>query len=343
MIARTIALLDPEVLLIDFSSTTEPAELVRELAAISRKAVLLGYGARFSDAQRAALESAGLAGILQDTFSPGDLDEAVRWALHQTHPVEHRNLFAFLPAKAGSGCSTTVLNTAAQVANTLGMKTLLIEGALRSGVMSYMLDLRARGGLLAILEESGNLSPVEWQSHIETIGKLDLLLANPLHAGFLPTWATYFHILSFSHSMYDCIMVDLPEVVNPATSELVTAARMVFIVCEPEIASLKLVQVRRKELEAAGVPPDRISVIGNRWESKRLTKEALEAETRTPMYAALPNDYQQVKNAVMESRLVSPDSKFGQACATLARRISGARQEAPSGPVASLLRRFAGN
>ena len=184
-------------------------------------------------------------------------------------------------------------------ANTLGMKTLLIEGDLRSGVMSYMLDLRARGGLPAILEESGNLSPVEWQSHIETIGKLDLLLANPLHAGFLPTWATYFHILSFSHSMYDCIMVDLPEVVNPATSELVTAARMVFIVCEPEIASLKLVQVRRKELEAAGVPPDRISVIGNRWESKRLTKEALEAETRTPMYAALPNDYQQVKNAVM--------------------------------------------
>ncbi|MFM2126308.1 MAG: hypothetical protein RL328_2759 [Acidobacteriota bacterium] len=342
-IARTIAPLDPEVLLIDFSAVAEPEELIRELAQISRKAVLLGYGTRYSESQRAALEAAGLSGMLQDSFTPTDLDEAVRWAQHQAHPVLHPNIFAFLPAKAGSGCSTTVLNTAAHLANTLDKKTLLIEGDLRSGVVAFMLDLRNRGGLQAILEESGNLSPVHWQSHVETIGKLDLLMADPLHAGPLPTWATYFHILAFSHTMYDCILADLPEVVNPATSELVMAARLVFIVCEPELASLKLVQVRRKELEAAGVPADRICVLGNRWESKRLTKEALEAETRTPMYAALPNDYLQVKNAVMESRLVAPTSKFGQACATLARRISGARQEAPSGPVASLLRRFAGD
>ena len=342
-IARTIAPLNPEVLLIDFYSAAEPEELVREVAQATRKAVLLGYGARFSEAQRAALETAGLSGMLRESFTPAELDEAVRWALHQAHPVEHPNMFAFLPAKAGSGCSTTVLNTAAHLANTLDKKTLLIEGDLRSGSMAFLLELEKPGGLPAILEESGNLSPVEWQTHTHTIGKLDLLLANPLHPGQLPTWATYFHILRYVHTLYDCIMVDLPELVNPATSELALAARTVFIVCEPELASLKLVNVRRQELEAVGVPTDRICVLANRWEPKRLTKQALEAETRTPMYAALPNDYQQVKNAVMESRLVAPSSKFGHACETLARRIAGARQEAPSGPVAALLRRIAGD
>ena len=342
VIAQTLAPRDPEVILIDLNESNDPGELVRQLTQISRKAVFLGLGAEFTDDQRAALEMAGLAGILNPSFGPTDLEEAIRWTLHEAHPLKHPNVLAFLPAKAGCGCSTAVLNTAAALANTLDKRTLLIEGDRRSGTLSVLLDVESKGGLPFICAGSGQLSPVDWRQHVQAIGKLDLLLANPLRPGPQPTWATYFHILGFTEPMYDFILADLPELVNPATTELVTAARLVFIVCEPELASLKLVQVRRAELEATGVDPERICVLANRWEPRRLTKEALEATTHTPMYAALPNDYQQVKNAAMESRLVAPNSNFGKACATLARRIGGARQAAPEGPVATLLRRFSG-
>lgn len=341
-LARSLAPLDPEVVLVDLSAATDAAELVEELAKSARKAVFLGFGTRVSEQQTATLERAGLSGILRESFSSSDLEDAVRWALHQAHPAEHPNIIAFLPAKAGCGCSTTVLNTAASLANALNKTTLLIEADRRSGTLSILLDRQPRGGLPRMCAESGKLTSIEWRQHVDAVGKPELLLANPVKPGPQPTWATYFHILNFSRPLYDYILVDLPELVNPATTELVTAARLVFIVCEPELASLKLVQVRRAELEAAGVPSERICVLPNRWESERLTKQALEAITRTPMYAALPNDYQEVKNAAMESRLVSPTSQFGKACATLARRISGARQEAPEGPVATLLRRFAG-
>jgi len=58
------------------------------------------------------------------------------------------------------------------------------------------------------------------------------------------------------------------------------------------------------------------------------------------MFAALPNDYEQVKDAALESRLVSRNSPFGNACAELARRLANVPEREPSGPVASLLRRF---
>ena len=155
----------------------------------------------------------------------------------------------------------------------------------------------------------------------------------------LPTWVNYYHMLSFIEKQYDFIIVDLPEVANAATAELLRVARLVFIVCEPEVTSLKLVRLRRTELESFAVPPERICVLGNRWESHRLNRDIVHT-AGSPMFAALPNDYGQIQNAALESRLVSRDSQFYRACADLARRLADLPETLQPGPVASLLRRF---
>jgi Flp pilus assembly CpaE family ATPase len=130
--------------------------------------------------------------------------------------------------------------------------------------------------------------------------------------------------------------------INPATAELAAAAQNIFIVCEPELASLKMTGIRRAELEAVGVPSAKICVLANRWDAKRLTRAILEHTAGLPMYAALPNDYQEVKNASMESRVVSAQSAFAIACATLARRVSGRPQLEPEGAISSILRKIPG-
>lgn len=338
-LTRDLALAAAEVILVDVGSWPTVGELVKQAKGASRNAVVLGYRGVCTPEEESEMEQAGITDVLRSPFSAKDLDMAAHKALHVRRPLGHPNILAFLPSKAGSGCSTVVLNTAAVLANDMGQRTLLIEGDRRSGVLSMVLGVEDKGGLPAILAQCGKLTAVEWRQHLASIGELDMLLANPLKPGPQPTWATYFQILDFVKAQYDFILVDLPELINPATAELALAARNVFVVCEPELASLKLVGVRRAELEAAGVEPAKICVLGNRWEGRRLTKEALEKTAQVPMYAAMPNDYLQVKNAAMESRLVSKDSAFGKACVELAHRVCSMPTPA-EGRVGSLWRMF---
>jgi Flp pilus assembly CpaE family ATPase len=150
----------------------------------------------------------------------------------------------------------------------------------------------------------------------------------------------YYQRLLVIQKHYDFMLVDLPEVVNPATAELLSLAQRIFIVCEPEVTSLKLVPLRRAELECYAVPTEKIYVLGNRWEPHSLQREDVVRTAKAPMFAALPNDYQQVKNPALESRLVSSHSAFGTACAALARRLADMPETELSGPLAGLLRRF---
>jgi len=339
-ILNTLATLDPEVILLEVNDGPVAAHLASKLNAATRRAALIGFRGEWTPEEQTSLTGAGIVELLREPFSASELEAAAYRAIHARRPIVHQNVIAFLPSKAGSGCSTVAVNTAAVLANELNQRTLLIEADRRSGILSMLLDVEHRGGLADVLANAGKLTALEWRQHLVSIGKLDLLLASPFKPGTLPTWINYYQLLSFIEKQYDFIVVDLPEVANPATTELLTLARLVFIVCEPELPSLKLVRLRRTELESCGVLSERICILGNRWESNRIDREAVVKTAGAPMFAALPNDYEQVKNAALESRLVSRESQFGRACADLARRLADMPEAPQSGPVSSLLRRF---
>ena len=338
-ILQALSPLDPDVILLEVNDGQNVAALATKLNVGSR-AALVGFRGEWTLEEQNSFAEAGICKLLHEPFSAYELEAAAYEAVHLRRPIVHQNVLAFLPSKAGSGCSTVALNTAAALANDLEQRTLLIEADRRSGVLSMLLDVENQGGLAGALAHADALSGLEWRRHLVSIGKLDLLLANPSNPSTLPTWVNYYRLLSFAEKQYDFIIVDLPEVVNPATAELLRVARLVFIVCEPELPSLKLVGLRRTELESCAVPPEKICVLGNRWESHRLKREDIARAAGAPVFAALPNDYEQVKNAALESRLVSRESPFGRACADLARRLADMPETPPTGSVAGLLRRF---
>ena len=336
---RKLCSTDPDVILLEISDWPRMSQVAAQLNRESRRGAVVGFRGEWSAEEQKSFAESGIIELLHEPFSPTDLERAAHNAVHRRQPLTHQNILAFLPSKAGSGCTTVALNTAAALANDLDQRTLLVEADRRSGILSILLDVESRGGLAEVLARS-TLSGVEWSQHIQSIGKLDLLLANPFKPGPLPSWVNYYQMLLFAQKQYDFILVDHPEVVNPATAELLNAAQRIFIVCEPELASLKLVPLRRAELESCGVSAEKISVLGNRWEPHRLKREVVVQTARVPMFAALPNDYDQVKNAALESRLVSKESQFSKACADLARRLANVQDKESLGSVASLLRRF---
>jgi cellulose biosynthesis protein BcsQ len=337
---RTLCATDPDVILLQISDWQRVSRLAVQLNHASRRGALVGFREPWSSEEQKSFVEAGIVELLPEPFSPVDLERAAHRAVHRRQPLTHQNTLGFLPSKAGSGCSTVALNTAAALANDLNHRTLLMETDRRSGTLSILLDVEGREGLEEVLAQAGALTNGYWSQHLVSLGKLDLLLANPFKLGPLPTWVNYYQMLLFIQKQYDFILVDLPEVVNPATAELLGLAQRIFIVCEPEVTSLKLVPLRRAELESYAVPTEKIYVLGNRWEPHRIQREDVVRTAKAPMFAALPNDYQQVKNAALESRLVSRYSAFGNACAALARRLANVPEMEPSGPLAGLLRHF---
>jgi MinD-like ATPase involved in chromosome partitioning or flagellar assembly len=322
-VMRALSAHGPEVILLDLGDWDSVSVLAKHIKESKFRGVTIGFRPVWDRQEQLMFEEAGIPYLVRDPFSPADIEAVAYEAIHRKRPVTHENILAFLPAKAGGGCSTVVLNTAAALTQSISKSVLLIEADRRSGVLSIMLNQQARSGLAEALAQIGEMTPVEWQQHCVSAFGMHLLLADPSRRGALPSWADYYQLLRFVQTQYEYVLVDLPEVVNQATAEVVKSARGVFIVCTPEIPSLRMAGYRCAELEACAIPRDNVHIVLNRWESGRLSIPDIEGILERPVFGTLPNDYAKVKKAIIESRLVSPNSKFAEGCRTLAQKLSG--------------------
>lgn len=338
-IVRMLAVQNPAIILLDLGDWIEAAGIVSEIQNGLPRAVIIGFRPRWDRTEQLAFEAAGILDLLVEPFSPRDIEAAAYEAIHRRYPVTHENILALLPAKAGGGCSTVALHLATSIAGA-SKKVLLIECDQRSGPLSIMLALEDHKGLAEALEHQGEfLSPLEWRQVTAQINGVDLLLSNPKRRGRLPSWADYYKLLRSIQKQYDYIVVDLPEVINQATAEFVRNARAVFIVCQPELPSVRMANLRRTELEACEIPPDSVKVLVNRWE-RRLTLQSIEKGVGGTVFATLPNDYKEIKNAILDTRLASSNSRFGKACEALARTVSGLPENPHTFPKFTLLRKL---
>ena len=340
VVIRALRVHDPDLILLDIGDWEEAGPLAGHISGCNLRGITIGFRPSWNRLEQATFEDAGVNYLLREPFSPGEIEALACEALHKEHGVTNQNIRAFLPAKAGGGCSSVAIHTAVALADGLQKKALLIEADRRSGVYSILLNLNNRHGLDNALQLGGAMTPVEWAQHFVKVSGLHLLPADPKHRGRSPSWADYYQLLRYVQNLYDYLVIDLPEVVNEATAELVRSARSVFIVCTPEIASLKLARIRAEELEASEISPDRISVIVNRCERNSPAAKELEEMLERPVFATLPNDYAHLNAAMMESRLASPDSPFAQGCQAFARKLGGLTEAPPERFKLGLLRKL---
>jgi pilus assembly protein CpaE len=339
-VIRALGVHDPDLILLEIGDWESVASLAVSIKEHNLRGITVGFRPSWNRLEQLTFEEAGIHYLLREPFSPGEMETVAYEALHKERGVSNPNILAFLPAKAGGGCSTVAIHTAAALATGLTKNVLLIECDRRSGVYSIMLNLNGQPGLDNALQLGNAMTPGEWYQHIVRVSGLHLLPANPMHRSPLPSWAEYYQLLQFVQKQYDYLLVDLPEVVNEATAEVVRSARSVFIVCTPEIASLKMARFRAEELEACEIPRDRIRIIVNRWERDSPAAKELEEMLERQVFATLPNEYADLKAAMMESRLASPDSHFAEACRALARKLGGLPEAPPERFKLALLRKL---
>jgi Flp pilus assembly CpaE family ATPase len=168
---------------------------------------------------------------------------------------------------------------------------------------------------------------VIWSRYIVSAGGVDFLLTDTAIKEQVPAWTHYFQLLRFVAPKYDLVIVDLPEVVNSATAEAVRRARAVYVVSTPDLASLKLSQQRRLELENWGVERARIQALLNRGHKSDIGAKDAEKILECPVAATFPNDYKMVRKAIDEGSFIEPRSDLGRAYLTFAGMLMGVEAE----------------
>ncbi|HNY39635.1 MAG TPA: hypothetical protein PKJ41_04540 [Bryobacteraceae bacterium] len=335
--ARLLNIAQPDLFVVDYDNATSIAAVVSNVLERSPSTAVLAFGSGLGDAQETA-HKLGVEAVVPYPADVPTLVAAIDRAIHEKKGESIDNLYAFLPAKAGCGTSTLVLNTAARLAGSLGKRTLVLEADLRSGALDIMIGASPTGGSQQVLELAGQIDTFQWENNITRAHEVDFLLTRREAGGIIPDWHHYHQVLDFARPKYDIILVDLPELVNPATVEIVRRAASTFVICTAEIAPLKLAKLRCEEIALWGAPKSRINILLNRSQPGDMGVEELKAYTGQDVAAVFPNDYKNLREAMNHGSVLTVNSALGQAVLAFAGQLAGTPIVQPK--PAGLLRRL---
>jgi pilus assembly protein CpaE len=323
-LAKIVNTYVPDLIFLDMSDWESALAAATDIRAFAPHSAIVGFGAGWASSQEAKSRAAGVTELLISPVTLKTFEAGVERAIQKVRGPDQENLVAFLPAKAGSGASTVATNVAGYLsAAPLSKKTLLIDGDLHSGLISVALGINHPYSILDALENSSQLDSY-WMKCVAGGGKLNVLVSDRTKRETLPSWTHYHDLLDFVTSRYDQIVVDLPEVVNDATVEIVRRARRVFVVCTPEPASLTLTPQRYSELERRGLSPEKIGLLINRWHRGDPAAKEVESRLKRHVSGVFGNDYATVRDAARGHTFVNPESKLGRSFTTFAKALAGA-------------------
>jgi MinD-like ATPase involved in chromosome partitioning or flagellar assembly len=310
---------DIDLLFLDFVDPDHMPFNEEAAESLNRWTAVIGFSSARPD-----LQHNPLPGLVQGWLSlPLTESGFLRQVIDVTNIIRERTeeqLFAVLPAKAGSGASTVALHLARLLGERLAKDVLLVDGDLRSGVLATLLNQKIESGLREALRSAADLTPALWNSLILRLPRVHLLASPPAldDRPFLPHWTDYYKLIMYIRQAYSSVIMDLPELVNEATSEVVRCAEHVLVVTSAEIASLTLAGQRCAELDRAGVRPNRIGIVLNRWHRGDMSIDDIENMLERRVVAAIPNNYRLVQAAAVEGGFVRADSELGRAYDNLA-------------------------
>lgn len=317
----------PDLIFVELKPLEDALVLARMARVLARQTAVIGYSWTPLDLDIEKLVDAGVMATLPIPLTREGLRATVERAVSKARPELQDNLLAFLPAKAGSGATTVAIQVAGCLARDLDKKVLMMDADLHSGLVGVLLKVQGEYSIVHALENVAQLDGTLWGRIVAQVHGLDLLLAPQPNGPAVISWSKYHQLLRFLRGRYDEVVVDLPEVVNDATVEIVRRARRVFLVTTPELPSLVLARKRCSMLKERGVPPHRIEIIVNRWKKDEIEILEIERLLQEHVAAVFQSDYQCVRRAIQEGRLVGSKSELGKGFAAFAERLSDGRAE----------------
>jgi MinD-like ATPase involved in chromosome partitioning or flagellar assembly len=279
----------PELVFLGADDEAAAQAVEHDIRSIQPATAIFGVSSRVKRTQVFESSFGGFS-VFPIPCSPPEFRAAIIHSLEARCPSKNAAVFAFLPAKAGSGATTTALFVANILASLAHKKVLLLECDLHAGSISVLYNLRAAYSIMDALEDSHRLTDENWSEMVTRTGGVDVLSSvSRLGVRKVSPWG-YQRLLSFVRSRYDIVIGDLPEVVDDATEALVRAAQAVFVVSAPSTPSLYLATRRRYDLETRGVSAAKVKYILNRMTPGQAVPREAGWAINAEKIAAIPVD-----------------------------------------------------
>ena len=331
-LVQVLGIITPELVLFDLESSDAGLRLAREMRAYHPRTSYLAFSRKDDPALRLRATEAGVAEVLSIFCPPEELREVIGRVVGPQQKAVPDNILAFLPGKAGSGSTTTVLQLASCFASEFRQRVLVLEADVHSGVLAGVLGLQPEHTMMTALDSACQLNESMWMRLVSPAQGFDILtMPMAPEQATLTRWQ-YQRLLTFARFRYDTVLVDLSDVIEGYVEGIVTQAKGIYVVTTPEKASLLLARRRIEELRHRGAQPHRVHLLLNRcWDSDVSRREAAQTLEQEVLFA-LPNDDLCPRRSLPQSLPAVRETELGRSFASLARVLAGFAPPPPPPP-----------
>ncbi len=314
------------------------ADLMRALEALAMECVtgtkVIVVGRSNDVGLYKRLLDAGVSDYLVMPLDPIDFIAAVHRCFRGSAEDKLGRIVAFIGAKGGTGSSTLAHNVAYAMSKRVDADVLVADLDLQFGTLGLDFDVEAVQGLTDVLSSPDRLDDV-------LLRRLAVPYTEHLH--LLPTTTDlnrFFylkeehvdHLLDVARSSSWHIVVDLPHIWMQWTRKILLEADEIVITATPDLASMRNVKNLVDLLKKARPNDPLPRLVLNRMDTPKLAEiksKDFIAAVGLEESLSIPFNPQLFGKAANNGQLViesAPESKAGQAIASLAWRVGGTRQ-----------------
>jgi pilus assembly protein CpaE len=271
------------------------------------------------------------------------LDDAFRTALKRTAERVRSTkdgsrscvTLSFFGAKGGAGTTTLAVNTAIEIARLSKRPTLVIDLHQYVGEVALFLGVRPRYTLIDAIENLHRMDPeflrelvVRHKSGLDILAGGDQIdRPGPQDAAGVE------QLLQVVAGTYDFVVIDAGTLTSPCADAAVFAADTIFLVANPDVASIRNAHRMVDRIGQLGAGKDRLRILLNRMSDQhQIGPKQIEATLGHSIHMAFPSDYSIVSSALNSGvpLTLSNHSELASQFGRFTRQIIKAGAEAPA-------------
>ncbi|MCB9762714.1 MAG: AAA family ATPase [Alphaproteobacteria bacterium] len=297
----------PTVLIASFNGDFNRAvSLGTEVSGQFPNITLVAYS-QTSDPER--IRAAMRAGFREYVVLPDDSDllrQAVHDAAYTPDSEEATGeLFAICGSKGGAGVTSLAINLAAELCPVHSV--CVVDMDFSMGDVASFLDLRPKRSIMDLLRDLERLDERVLKGSMAVHPSKIHVLAQPHEIDEQEEirGEEVLRLLQVCADAYQYCLLDCGSHIDEATLTSMSVSDLVFLVCNPDVPSVKNAWRRMQLFERLGVENERVRLIVNKFDKKaQLSNKDIEKHLNIRVAATVEADEKTLNEAVNVGRLV---------------------------------------